>query len=246
MTIQTVADATVQLNLGGEPVGSGFRFIQDDIVITNAHVFPQMDVDVPIAAVTKSFDDVRLELVYVSPPPRAGGHDFAILQSASALLDDGPVLQPAHEDPRRGDKVLFAGHPFDISETLVHEAIVSAPSDRGFYLDGSVNFRNSGGPIVEEATGDVVGILTESRVYRDAELAELKNDLLGVQQQLLRMGEVSAASINRVSIGEVATNAMLTIQNVIDLLAENISSGIGVGYSIDPVCEQLTELGGRD
>lgn len=197
---------------------------------------------VPITAPVDQETEVSLDLVDVSPEPRASGHDYAILRAEDGFADEQDVLQPRVEDRSRGDEVYFAGHPFDIADTLLHTAVVSGPHAHGFYLDGSVNLGNSGGPIVDKDTGEVVGIITESRVYQSESLEEMIDLLTGVQQQLSRIQEVHDTTINRVDVEDLAMDSIQEIQDAIDILADNVSSGIGVGYSISHVLDGLEDL----
>jgi S1-C subfamily serine protease len=237
-----IVNATVQIRYGGEPVGSGFRFLYDDIIITSAHTLSPITENVPITASVDQQTEVELELVDVSPEPRGGGHDYAVLQTTDGISPEREVLQPRNEDPSRGEEVYFAGHPFDTANTLLHTAIVSGPHNHGFYLDGSVNLGNSGGPIVDKDSGEVVGIVTESQVYQSQSLEEAINYLNTVQQQLLRIQEVHETTINRVSVEDLAMDSIQEMQKAIDILTDNVSSGIGVGYSIKPIVDDLSDL----
>lgn len=241
MKSDRVAEATLQVRYGGEPVGSAFRFLRDDIVITSGHTLHPITEGVPITAVVERGTEIELDLITISPEPRAGGHDYAILRADAGFSTEGDVLHPMADAPSRGDEVFFAGHPFDIADTLVHKAIVSGPHEHGFYLDGTVNLGNSGGPIVDKDTGDVVGIITKSRIYQSQSLEEVIDHLIGVQQQLSRIQEVHQTTINRVGVGDLAMDTIQEIQDALDILTDNVSSGIGVGYSIDYVLTDLED-----
>jgi hypothetical protein len=88
-----------------------------------------------------------------------------VLELVEPLPDGRIILHP--EEPcqiPRGRKILFAGFPHGIHDLLVHEAIISgSSSNHAFYIDGSVNGGNSGGPIVDFETGNVIGIVTQRR-----------------------------------------------------------------------------------
>lgn len=242
MNVELLADSTVEIKIGSETVGSGFRFVDADIVVTNAHVLPPTVEEVPVVATTSSGDETELRLLDVSPEPQRGGHDYAILRTIEDFGATAEVLQPATDGPARGDTVWFAGHPYEISEPLVHSATVSGPHSRGFYLDGSVNFGNSGGPIVSAETTDVFGIVTKSEIYRNRSLEESIEDLNAIQQQLAQIQEVHETTINRVDVEALAITSVQEIQDAVDILSDNVSSGIGVGYSIEPVIDGLDSL----
>lgn len=242
MNVDRVVDATVQIRFGGEPIGSGFRFYRDDIVVTNAHIFPEIPTDVPITGVIDPDTSVELDLEDLSPEPWADGSDYAILRAPEGFSVDSETLSPGPEEPVRGDRVYFTGHPFDISPTLLFSGHVSGPHPRGFYIDGSVNFRNSGGPVVDGDTGDVVGIVTESKMFQNEEIEEIIDHFYGVQQQLSRIRDVHDTTINGVGVESLAIDAIQEIQDAVDILTDNISSGIGVGYGIEYVLEGIEGL----
>lgn len=235
MNIDQVVNATVQLKFGGEAIGSGFRFQRDDVVVTCSHVLPPSREDIPLTA-TDGTGEVRdMQIVEVSPGVVSGGYDYAILHTDKAFSEASAVLQPRHTDPSRGEEVIFAGHPFDLAETLTHTGVVSGYHERGFYLDGSVNFRNSGGPIVDVDHGEVIGMITGSKIHEDKPLAELIDDLSGLHQKLLQIDEVRDTTIHGVDVEQLAVDGIQTVQDAMDLLAENICSGVGIANSISYV-----------
>ena len=80
---------------------------------------------------------------------------------------DRVALRPADDADKieRGRQVLFGGFPHGLEELLVQHAGISGPAarDKGFYIDGSVNGGNSGGPIVDPRGGGVIGVVTQRR-----------------------------------------------------------------------------------
>jgi S1-C subfamily serine protease len=241
MNVEDVVNATVDIRVADESIGSGFRFVQEDVVVTNSHILPPDPGAVPITGATAADTESKLEVVAASPEPHRDGDDFAILRAIDGFERNSDVLQPATGDLNRGDTVWFAGHPFEISEPLVHAAMVSGPHPHGFYLDGSVNFGNSGGPVVTES-GRVGGIITESEIYESHSIEESINDLYGIQERMARIQEVHESEINGVHVEGLKMDSIQTIQEAISILTENVSSGIGVGYGIEPVLEGLKNL----
>lgn len=242
MSPDALADSTVGVRVGSELVGSGFRFVRPDVVVTNLHVLPPTLDEVPISATDPSGSETELELLRVSQDPHRDGYDYAILEAVEGFDTRSPALQPAEHAPSRGDTVWFAGHPFETTEPLVHRATVSGPHSRGFYFNGSVNLGNSGGPIVSAESGNVVGIVTESEMYRSESLTESIDALYTIQQQLSQIQEVHETTINRVEVESLVMTTLQEVHDAIDLLSDNVSSGIGVGYDIDPVRDCMDEL----
>jgi hypothetical protein len=80
--------------------------------------------------------------------------DFAVFQIRGCVPDERVALQPKLLPKlERGIDILFAGFPHGIHDLLVHRAAISAAiDDTRFYVDGSVNGGNSGGPIIDDLT----------------------------------------------------------------------------------------------
>lgn len=148
MTVhQNVANATLRIEYGPSR-GSGFHFFAPNIVVTNQHVVPNLQKGQGgVVGVTESGQRLNLTLIESSP---ATDHDFAVLKVQGAVPGGRHVLVPKVVSPfERGTPVLFGGFPHGIPHLLVQAAIVSGfVSDRVFYLDGSINGGNSGGPAV--------------------------------------------------------------------------------------------------
>ncbi|ELY82655.1 S1 family peptidase [Natrinema gari] len=243
MSVAEIAAAAVRIEIEGTPLGTGFRFLDDETVLTNAHVVePTIREGVPVRANTGT-TTVELELVDYSPEPEAGGHDYAILTASEGFPPETEPLQPCFNSLARGDDVLFAGYPFELSEVLVHSAMVSGEHEYGFYLDGSVNWGNSGGPIVNAETGRVVGIITERELYQDRKLEEITHDLRQIENQLLRVQRVYSTTVNDIELEELTLNTVQEIQDAIAILLENANSGLGIGYDIEHVLDGLEENG---
>lgn len=140
---QDAANATVRIECGASR-GSGFHFVQPDIIITNYHVIAgHRAQSTPIVAVTE--DDRRIDLKLVSFSP-VTEFDFAILRAESTTLNGRHVLHPkAQSSYVRGTEIAFSGFPHGIPHLLVQQAVISGQINNDvFYIDGSVNEGNSG------------------------------------------------------------------------------------------------------
>lgn len=239
---QTLADATFRVECGTSS-GSGFSFRHASIVATNCHVIaPHIASGSQIVVVTESGARVAAQLVGHSPENR---FDFALLRLQAALPPGRQVLQPkGNPATPRGMVTVFAGFPHGIHDLLVHEAVVSGPaSPHSFYIDGSVNGGNSGGPIVEKATGEVIGLVTQRRFLGAIQLGHLRQQV----QQLARHCQGVAGQGSVVIMGvDFGAFAQMMAQNflVVDqLLQANANSGIGIGFSIQYTNAEYTRLG---
>lgn len=148
------------------------------------------------------------------------------------------MLTPNETTLNRGEEVLFSGFPHGISDLLVNEAIVSGPyNEYGFYLDGTVNGGNSGGPIIEKETGDVVGIITEWRYLTPEDMDNIIRNMDSLADQLQNEVAVdmvmSGISVNKVL--QIMGEGFVAVKQAIDANANT-----GIGYYVEELDEAAT------
>lgn len=239
---QRLADATFRVECGTSS-GSGFSFRHASVAATNYHVIaPHLANGSPIHLVTEAGTRIAAQLVGQSPENQ---YDFALLRLQSALPPDRHVLQPkTNPGAPRGLATLFAGFPHGIHDLLVHEAVVSGPaSPHAFYIDGSVNGGNSGGPIVEEATGELVGLVTQRRFLGAIQLGQLRQQVQQLAQHCQGVAGQGSVAIMGVNFGAFAQMMAQNFLVVDQLLQANANSGIGIGFSIQYINAEYTRLG---
>ncbi|PSV29316.1 trypsin-like peptidase domain-containing protein [Photobacterium sp. GB-72] len=237
MNHQDLANATFRIESGNSS-GSGFSFRNEKTVVTNHHVIEQhISSGVQIYAITEKNIRLRAKLISYSHKKE---HDFAILELEDELPNGRIVLQPDEsEDITRGKRILFAGFPHGIHDLLIHEAIISGPTQaHGFYIDGSVNGGNSGGPIVDSSSGLVVGIVTQRRFLGGGSLNSLRPPIaeLTAHCQEIAQGSVSIMGIDFGRLAQLIANGLSAIT---DALESNANSGIGIGFKIKFANEEV-------
>jgi hypothetical protein len=104
---------------------------------------------------------------------------------------------------------------------------------------------NSGGPIVDAENLALVGITTARRFLGDPnmrkidqEMAQLQTYLQGVQAQ----GKVELMGVN---FGQFALVMSRIVSITNDIIRQNSTTGIGLGYSIQKLTERCESLGLR-
>ncbi|MBU8871473.1 MAG: trypsin-like peptidase domain-containing protein [Gemmatimonadales bacterium] len=147
------------------PTGSGFVVDPDGDILTNHHVIAKADaIFVRFSGEQKEY---RAELVGSDP-----NTDLALLR-IDAAQRDLPVLEFADSDEVMvGEWAIAVGNPFGNLESSLTVGVVSAkgrgdlvigsmtPRYQDFIqTDASINFGNSGGPLVDVA-GRVIGVNT--------------------------------------------------------------------------------------
>ena len=235
------ASATVRIEFA-ESCGSGFHFMSAGTIITNRHVIEGAELgSTDAVAVTES--GVRLALTLLAYSP-ADADDFAVLSVRDDIPPGLGLLSPSADvSPPRGTQVVFAGFPHGIPDLLVQQAIVSGLlSPRGFYMDGSVNGGNSGGPILNADDGSVLGVVTQRRFIGSGQLGDLRSTAgrIGSHcEEAAAHGSVEIMGINFGRYAGLMAEGMVLIEDVLQI---NANTGIGIGYSIAPVVAKCFEL----
>jgi S1-C subfamily serine protease len=238
---QQLANATFRIQCGPSR-GSGFSFRSRRIIVTNFHVVaPHFASAQTVHAFAEDGTQFALRVLAHSPENQ---FDFAILE---APLDVGPerhVLQPdTSAVVQRGTKTIFAGFPHGVPDLLVHEAIVSGPAKpNGFYVDGSVNGGNSGGPIIDATSGLVVGIVTQRRFMGGIQLGQLRGQIAQLSQHCQAMAGSGQVVIMGVDFGKFAQMMTGGFSVIDQILQMNANSGIGIGFHILHVNTEFDRL----
>jgi len=239
---ELVANATFKVECG-QSSGSGFSFRHESIVVTNDHVIQPLHASgAEIEVVTEQGQRFSADLVARSPQDQL---DFAILRLKDQLPVERHVLQPAMSaNLERGTSVIFAGYPHGVPDLLVHQAIISGPASRiGFYVDGSVNGGNSGGPIVAADSGEVVGIVTQRRFMGGAQLDALRQEVGQLSRHCQGVAGRGQVVIMGVDFGAFARMMAGGFSVMDQLLQANANSGIGIGFDIRHVNTEYTNQG---
>ena len=243
MVYNHVADATVQIHcdeIEGPGDGSGFHFQDEDTIITNAHVIESALLNsTDIWAVTEQGEESRLELLTHSPSNK---YDYAILRLKGEFSELRNTLEPKPNKLERGVQICFAGFPHGINDLLVQEARVSGPEkEHSFYIDGSVNGGNSGGPIIDADDGKIVGIVTERRYLTPINMDEVSRQIGGLRQRLQQGlgGDMVMSGVSLTGVLELIAEALGRFEYIMEANANN---GIGIGYRIEYAKDAYDEL----
>ena len=165
--------------------GTGFVVGNGNWVITNSHVLVQSaeeDIDAPLVVQVKGPDDWQMRVVTVLEVDKL--HDLALLQFDGPAI--APLRLRDSASVQEGQSVAFMGFPIGGAlgfSPVTHRAMVSSIADmtlpkaaarqlneaairslRGgsfsiFQLDGTAYPGNSGGPLFDPQTGDVLGVI---------------------------------------------------------------------------------------
>jgi S1-C subfamily serine protease len=238
---QSLADATFRIQCG-QSSGSGFTFRSPAVAVTNYHVIaPYLASNMPILAVTENGAQIAMKLLSHSPENQ---FDFAILEAQQIVPPGRHVLLPSLAPVPRGTEIVFSGFPHGIPDLLTHQAIVSGPATpHGFYIDGSVNGGNSGGPIIEKASGRVIGIVTQRRFLGAIQLGQLRQNVTQLAQHCQTIAGRGSVQIMGVDFGGFAKMMAQGFSVIDQILQANANSGIGIGFRIEYVNQECDRLG---
>jgi hypothetical protein len=238
----SAASATLRIE-HGDSRGSGFHFVNPVTVITNYHVISGAEKGGnAIKGITERGDIFDLELVAFSP---ANQRDYAVLRVRGGIPAGRSALKPKILKPLpRGIDVLFAGFPHGIPHLLVQRAVVAGLiTPEIFYIDGSVNGGNSGGPIIDAEDGAVIGVVTQRRFLGAPDLEALRKAAKRIQDHcdaIADRGSVQIMGIDFGGFSKLMAQGMILIQEVLEA---NANTGIGIGYAIEFAAARCAELG---
>jgi hypothetical protein len=192
--------------------------------------------------VSENGQRINLTLISFSPATES---DYAILRAEGEVPNGRHVFRPKVPNSfPRGTEIIFSGFPHGIPHLLVQRAMISGQINEGlFYIDGSVNGGNSGGPIVDASDGTVIGIITQRRFLGAQDLDKLRaaaEKLRAHCQQIAGRGSVQIMGIDFGGLSSLMAEAMLLIREVLEA---NANTGIGIGFSIRFVSDQCQKEG---
>ncbi len=226
--------------LGGGASGSGVIVSADGYIITNNHVIEGSK------EVKVTLNDRRTYAAKVIGTDPST--DLAVLKIKDGQLKERklPVAEWTDSDKIQiGEWVLAVGNPFNLTSTVT-AGIVSAKGRNidileGLYsiesfiqTDAAVNPGNSGGALVDAATGAVVGIntaiITRSGRYEGYSFAVPANLARKVMADLIEFGEVQRGFLG-VTIKDVSTD--IADKNGLSTLDGVYLEGVGKGSAAE-------------
>jgi hypothetical protein len=159
---ESVSDAVVSISNHSQS-GTAFLITKDGLAITNHHV---IDGTPPFVARFRDGSERPVRVI------RANRELDAALVQIACESDCVTVTLAADADPKIGSEVLVVGMPYSLNHSVA-KGIVSGLRfvDGGTHIqiDAPVNHGNSGGPIVDAASGEVLGIVSWKVVSEDIE-----------------------------------------------------------------------------
>lgn len=238
-------------NKGVISVGTGFKC--QNYIITNNHVYdPTNSDEITIQFKNSNGIGTSLEKKYSTNEFIAllkdgmpkDSWDFAILEDSHFSEIPNLIITDEKREIHIGQKCVFFGFPFSSNYLTIHEAIVSAKYTNSknnvkyIQLDASINGGNSGGPLIDVETQEVIGIITLKKTGFSDRFREL-NDSFKSNIEVLEKSGGSTIEMSGIDI----MKTFKAIQNQLLILGKEMERssnvGIGFGFELDKVREGL-------
>jgi Trypsin-like peptidase domain len=235
----------IEFHTKGQRVASGTGFMCKGFLVTNNHVFAgPRDSTVTLAWQPNAASDERIEvrLPYANFAASlvAGSDrnnlDYAILKIPTLDQYQLHQFKISRASKSIGEDIFILGFPLEHRNLVAHKGAVSSVFQSGpakvIQLDISVNQSNSGGPLIDSDTGDVLGIVTR----KGTGLTRMFDELTRVFDQnitaLERSRGVAIMGVDPIAVFIAGQNQMKLLSNEIQRSA---NVGIGYAFSIDHV-----------
>ena len=226
----------------GEEFAVGSGFIVDGYLVTNNHVFLCDESDeVEIRFVEEDGHTISFSHIFskadftalIQDGSDESNWDFAILEvEALKTRPSLSLLRPA-SNISIGTPVAFFGYQFGAGHLSMHSGIISARFTKDLVkyiqIDGSVNQGNSGGPLINVETGEVIGIVTRSAKG----LTKMFNELMESFDGNIRALEGVQGMIGLGTVDPI--RALMVSQEQMKRISKEIkrSANVGIGYAFD-------------
>ena len=162
--------------------------------------------------------------------------------------EDCKILDFSQEDKVYiGQKVCIFGYPFGKENLSMNQGIISSIYEKCgvkiFQIDGIVNNGNSGGPLIDVATGKVIGIVSRKEDGLNELFKELKKNIVQNHKILKEAidGGCSIA-IGNVDLAKAQFVAFDDTLKIIDHIERSANVGIGYAFSVNKIMEDLKSL----
>lgn len=230
----------------GQREASGTGFMVDGYLVTNYHVIDPAPKNSLV--VLRTYDSDPRNLLDGIKLPYADffksrviasndkGYDY-ILFNLPDLKGKGlynfSFKDPNAEPKRMGDSILFLGYPLDHLNLVCHTGIISSlyKNHRNvdiIQIDASVNVSNSGGPLIDPETSEVIGIITRRSTGLTEKFDELRSILEENIKRLVREERYISSTKEFYFLRGLIVNQ----HHILKLTREIYrSANVGIGYA---------------
>lgn len=247
---------SITLFLDDQRVSSGTGFRVGEYIATNAHVIDLSESKfnkVKLRFVNNDGFSTFLEKTYTSTDFRnliedcsdPDKWDFLILRIDCNCIKSIPSLNLDNSDDLIiGNAICLLGFQFEQQNLSIHGGIISSLFKKKevdyIQIDASVNQGNSGGPLIDVDTGNVIGIVTRKATGFTKLFDKVIESFDDNIQYLKQYNNVMTIS------GFNPVQPLIWNQNQMKILSKEIKRsanvGIGYAYKIREIRESITGL----
>jgi S1-C subfamily serine protease len=236
--------------VNGQREGSGTGFMVDGYLVTNFHViYPHPPNSIVVLRTWDSNPENLLDGIIIISASFKSITETALEEDhGDYIVFNVPELREKKlynftlgnpKSKRIGDNILFLGYPFDHRNLVCHTGIISSfYKDKNvdvIQIDGSVNASNSGGPLIDPETSEVIGIITRKATG----LRQTFKELRSILEKEIKMLTQQSYRFSGVIAGVDFLQGMIANHHQILSLTHEIerSANVGIGYafSIEPL-----------
>jgi S1-C subfamily serine protease len=232
-------------------VGTGFKC--ENYIITNNHVYnPTRSEEIAIqfknadgkgVSIEKNYDVKEFVSLLKDGMP-IDSWDFAILEDSHFSEIPNLKLKDEKKETDIGQKCVFLGFPFSSNYLTIHEAIVSAKYTNSknyvkyIQVDASINVGNSGGPLIDIETQEVIGIITLKKTGFSDRFRVL-NDSFKSNIEIFKKSSGSTIRMGGVDFMQAFKAIQIQLSVLGDEMERSSNVGIGFAFELDEVRKGL-------
>ncbi len=229
----------------GERIASGTGFKVNNKLVTNYHV-----IQVPIAThvqlhfvnedgytdyISKSIS-VNEFLTKLADSMPVDSWDYAVFDLDWPEFNPIPSLNLCIRDEFKiGQSIVFFGYQFGQPNLSIHSGTLASrfvnDGVKYLQLDASVNQGNSGGPLINPSTSEVIGIITRKATGLTSQFDELLNSFtqnIQTLEQASKGGRTQMFGIDPIEGMKISQTQMAKISREIKR-----SANVGIGYAYE-------------
>jgi serine protease Do len=186
--VKKVSDNVVQVhvNVKGDEVrgsGSGLLIDKEGTILTCEHVIRLGNRDTQSIDITKGLEVPKeAELLRTNK-----SYDAALIKVKDLSVNEN-TSQRTYEQVNVGEDCFVLGYPVGLNHLTLSRGVISAKGTglipqfmfNLIQIDARVNDGNSGGPVFDAQTGNLIGILTMKYIPFKDKITELYNSVKGI------------------------------------------------------------------
>jgi hypothetical protein len=253
--IKIVRSGVAQIHIVHERnlIGSGSGFLVEGGLVTNSHVIRGREID----SIMIRFDDTdpNDQSAYIRVAPNdcvaiespENEKDFVFLNLEEAEFEGRHHFKFSEKNDmvEVGNHSIFLGFPFAMTQLTCHIGFISSVHYRKgvkvIQIDGSINGGNSGGPLLDINSGEVVGIVTRAVTGLIEDQFNNLLQTLRQNQEVLNRAK-TVMSISGVDPIQALKVSQASMEQIATSLKRSANVGIGYAYCVEYIRDALKKI----